>query len=81
MTRETDDFRNPLWVQRRGTLRPENRSVIKRNPALQAGMSEKLEHRRNVTRRLVGTREERDSRLSIQFCQQTDPFAGDFRIV
>lgn len=43
-------------------------------------MSGKLEHRRNAPRRLVETREERDSRLSIQFCQQMDPFAGDFRI-
>lgn len=47
---------------------------MKRNPALQAGMSGKLERRRNAPRRLVGRREEKDSRLSIQFCQRMDPF-------
>lgn len=51
----------------------ENR-VIKCNPASQAGMSGKLERRWNAPRRLVGTREEKDSRISIQFCQRMDPF-------
>lgn len=41
----------------------------------QAGMSGELKRRRSAPRRLVGTREEKDSRLSIQFCQRKDPRA------
>jgi len=52
---------------------------MKRNPASPAGMSGKLERRRSCApRRLVGTREEKGSRvggggeLSIQSCQRMD---------